>query len=184
MVGMTDIAQFLAARLDEDEAAAVRAARPEPWVKPQPSRPDWYVQFWADERDRAAVVADPESSAYPIVATLGYDGNDEADEELAEGRVEHIARHDPARVLAEVAAKRRIVELHTSGSYRTYHCDNGDHIQEWQCERAKEPYTEHRYCEVCSHECVELPLLAAPYADHPDFDPSWRVPTTEENDHG
>lgn len=175
---MTDgIVEFVEEQMAEDEAVAVRAARPEPWVKPQPSRPDWYVQFWADERDRAAVVADPESSAYPIVATLGYDGNDEADEELAEGRVEHIARHDPARVLAQVAFMRRIVELHTTGVYRTYQCSNGDHLQEWQCERAKEPYTEHRYCEVCGgSECVEVSLLAGIWAGRPGYKPEWRLP--------
>lgn len=172
---MTEIVEFVEAQMAEDEAAAVRAARPEPWVKPQPSRPDWYVQFWADEQDRAAVVADPESSAYPIVATLGHDATDEAEEELAEGRVEHIARHDPARALAQVAFMRRIVELHTTGVYRTYDCSNADHIQEWQCERAKEPYTEHRYCEVCGNECVEVPLLAEIWAGRPGFKNDWRL---------
>lgn len=178
MVGMTDIALFLATRLDEDEAAAVRAARPEPWVKPQPSRPDWYVQFWADEQDRAAVVADPESLAYPVVVTLGYDGNDEADEELAEGRVEHIARHDPARVLAEVAAKRAIVAMHEQAEKLV-----------WDPRPAGTPVREPRrepagYCSTCQVEdgvihgtwpCDTLKHLATVYSEHPDFNPAWGI---------
>jgi hypothetical protein len=83
---------------------------------------------------------------------------------------------DTTRGGRDLAAKRRIVELHTTGSYRTYQCSNGDHIQEWQCERAREPYAEHRYCEVCGGgACEELPLLAAVYAEHPDYNPGWRV---------
>lgn len=170
MVAM-DIVEFLTARLDEDEAAAVRAARPEPWVKPQPSRPDWYVQFWADEPDRAAVIVDFESSAYPIVATLGYDGNDEADEELAEGRVEHIARHDPARVLAEVKAKRALVKLH---SPMVMHGDGPGaawYDMTTVCRTCEPP----RQFPKTAWPCLTARLLAAVYADHPDYDPAWRV---------
>ena len=83
-------------------------------------------------------------------------------------------RFDAARILREVAAMRRIVELHTTGVDRDYQCSNADHIQEWQCKRAQEPYVERRYCEVCGHECVELPLLAAVYAEHPDYKEAWK----------
>ena len=68
----------------------------------------------------------------------------------------HIARHDPARVLAECEAKRRIVELH--GPDQPY-CDlnfsNADHA----------------YFEG---PCQNLQLLALPYADHPDYREEWR----------
>lgn len=71
---------------------------------------------------------------------------------------EHVARWSPARVLAECEAKRRIVELHsgdaewcgwTQGGDGT-HADMGD-------------------------DCDTLLALAQPYADHPDFDPAWRL---------
>jgi hypothetical protein len=70
------------------------------------------------------------------------------------GVLDHIARHDPARVLADVAAKRAILARHSTGagSLRTHG---------W-------------YCEVCDDGCAELPALAAVYADHPDYDESWR----------
>ena len=55
----------------------------------------------------------------------------------------HVARHDPARVLAECEAKRRIVEL-------------WQEFAEWPVE-------------------MVMYALAAIYADHPDFDPAWRL---------
>lgn len=104
-----DLVAFLKARLDEDAAIALRASEPAAWMElnRQP-RPTWYVQYWADP-DRAVIVADPQSSSYSIVATL--EGDDEAD---AEARTAHIARHNPARALREVAAKRSAIEEYES----------------------------------------------------------------------
>ena len=71
----------------------------------------------------------------------------------------HIASHDPARVLAEVAAKQRIIARYTYR--RSMQPEGGIAPNRW------DDLTRH-YWEVCRD-------LAAPYADHPDFDPSWRV---------
>lgn len=54
------------------------------------------------------------------------------------------------RVLAEVDAKRRIVELAAEYIPELEHGDNG----EWALD-------------------ATLRLLALPYADHPDYDPTW-----------
>jgi hypothetical protein len=67
----------------------------------------------------------------------------------------HIARHDPARVLTESEAKRRIVDVHAP-----------DHL-------------EPDICATCAshaegYPCRTLLFLALPYADHPDYDESWR----------
>ena len=61
----------------------------------------------------------------------------------------HIARHDPARVLAEVKAKREIVKF----------CDDDPLFLDggWA-------YTDR-----------VLRLLASAYDQHPDYDPAWRV---------
>ncbi|MFF2077175.1 DUF6221 family protein [Kitasatospora sp. NPDC058162] len=61
----------------------------------------------------------------------------------------HIARHDPARVLREVAAKRRILARHAPGP-----------------------------AGACRHDrnrwpCADVRDLLPPYADHPDFHPRW-----------
>jgi Family of unknown function (DUF6221) len=78
----------------------------------------------------------------------------------------HIARHDPARVLREVAAKRAI--LTAVDKYLDPHpgqpCTNEDN-----------PYVD---CELHSSATGRvspdvLPLLASVWSDHPDYRPSW-----------
>lgn len=67
----------------------------------------------------------------------------------APGNIAHIARHDPARVLAECKAKRRIVA--EAADIENSHCG----------------------CLGLPGEPI-LRALAQPYADHPDFDQAWR----------
>lgn len=90
---------------------------------------------------------------------------------------DHIARHDPARVLLEVDAKRRVLELHG-----IVHREIG-----W-LEDVDEESSEIPVCGLCvpkhsnyrSREevpvgaCVTLRLLALAYADHPDCRDDWR----------
>lgn len=83
--------------------------------------------------------------------------------------------HDPARVLAQCAAYRSIVELH--------HPDR--HLENW--------YWLERKCAECGHiwhkwvpdkkptdigpeqGCPTMRALATIWADHPDFRPEWRL---------
>jgi hypothetical protein len=154
---------FLTDRLDEDHGIALTAARPEAELDRHP-RSVWYTQLWADP-DQMAVIADPKSSAYPIVASLAGWGVDD----LAEGRTEHIARHDPARVLAEVAARRRRLERHRPEVTEYY--DRHGQIATFTA------------CEICGNggntddawPCVELLDDAAPFAGHEDYNESWRT---------
>jgi hypothetical protein len=67
----------------------------------------------------------------------------------------HVVRHDPARVLREVEAKRRIVEAYNEANEGKY---------------AGLTYEQGR---LDSLE-LALRLLALPYADHPSYDESWR----------
>jgi hypothetical protein len=71
--------------------------------------------------------------------------------------VRHIARHDPARVLADCDAKRRIVER-LSGYLSSEH----------------DPEPEGAWELLDDHAWATLYALALPFADHPDYDPSWR----------
>lgn len=73
----------------------------------------------------------------------------------------HVVRWDPARVLAEVAAKRRIIELHSG----MHECSTYDHNGEID------------NCTWVIHACSTILLLTAPYADHPDYSPGWDVLT-------
>ena len=125
---MSDLVEFLRARLGEDEAVAL-AATAGPWHKV-----DGGVTDLAD--------------AWPVSMTE-YDNvdNDQADRA-------HIARHDPARVLADVEAKRRIIADRE-------HIDASAGDTEWHS-----GYSDGNY--------DALRALALPYADHPDYDESWR----------
>ena len=83
----------------------------------------------------------------------------------------HIARHDPARVLRQVDAQRRIVDEHTPEQGVPY--EGGDE---------NDPSTWVPCCSNCQvgvvHEgdwpCLHLRLLALPYDTHPDYDERWR----------
>lgn len=79
-------------------------------------------------------------------------------------RLDHIARHDPARVLADIAAKRAIVAW----------CSERDKVQI----NAGDPSDPQNYIEgEYSHgpDSVVLRLLVQPFAEHADFDPAWRT---------
>lgn len=144
---VNELVAFLHARLDEDELMA-RAATPKV----------------ADPRMEPGVwehVGETRIEGYLLTIFPGG-GHDEAD-------AEHIARHDPARVLAEVEAKRRIVELHGRAVLRA-----GGGAQYFATQ------TVCRSCEPpqqllgAAWPCETLRLLALPYASHPAFKEEWR----------
>jgi len=130
-----DLVAFLRARLNEDEQAA-RDASPAPWITKtgQPWLAD-HIVFGQSKYmpNRISQVCD---------LTAGQTRAADA---------AHIIRHDPARVLAEVDAKRRILDLHKAMAL------NPDvHSDAWTA-----------LGDV-------LHLLALPYADHPDYREAWR----------
>ena len=65
----------------------------------------------------------------------------------------------PARVLAEVEAKRRIVEEHSDTKEDVHECQG---------------YIDDRRSVAIWEHCPTLRLLALPYADHPDYDEEWK----------
>ena len=62
-----------------------------------------------------------------------------------------------ARVLAECEAKRQIVEVHSVGAMACYWTQDSMSVHE------------------PGEACETLRHLALPYAEHPDFDPAWRL---------
>lgn len=144
---MSDIVEFLTAQLDEDEAAAVAASGRDPqWWDTGPGYPEAPEVRVVNDRDDVIV------------------------SEVGERVARHIARYDPARVLAEVASKRAILDEHK-------------HVPAVQQERDHE----HEFgCQTCHADthcgetmalgwCETVRLLAAPYDQHPDYDPAWRL---------
>lgn len=82
-----------------------------------------------------------------------------------EGGWEHIARHDPARVLAEVEAKRRILDLASLAAQREAQKPGYDTVARLETALAK----------VTAPELERVVrLLALPYADQPGYRDEWR----------
>ena len=123
-----DIVGFLRARLDEDEAAALDAegSCPSPW--------EGSADLWDGSGD--PIAADTDRN---YVTVRG---------------AEHIARHDPARVLRDVEAGRAIVDMHADCGSGVGYCDDGGHGGDGSC--------------------GTLCYLAAVYSDHPDYRLEWK----------
>lgn len=73
----------------------------------------------------------------------------------------HDARHSPARVLREVAAKRAILAEHRIDP----------ELLPGVCYRCR--YGVPAHWEPAAWPCPTLRALAAVWRDHPDYDPSW-----------
>lgn len=133
---MSDLVEFLKARLDEVEQSAT-AASPGPWH--------------------------PNAEGDEIVAV---DDVTVADGFALSGRqlratVDHIVRHDPARVLREVEAKRQLLQEVWTGME-----DFAVNIEESR---------DGNDCGAREYRDQLLGILALPYDDHPDFQEAWRV---------
>jgi hypothetical protein len=124
---MDDLAEFLAARLNEDEAAA-KAAGGDPWHGDTHSG-----LYHEDVRSQPGPFA---TGAYEV-----FTGGEEA----------HILRHDPARVLREVAAKRAIL-----GAYESQ-----------RAAQFNDPAVVDELRDV-------VQTLASVHSDHPDYRPEWK----------
>jgi hypothetical protein len=132
------LVEFLLARIAEDEASA-RAALPGPWEWERPTGkwngPEGYIRSKPD--------------GFLVVSNIGAEYNHQLDIDATEA--EHIVRWDPARVLAECEAKRRIVE---GFAYVTHYESDDD--------------------SAVLNAAHYLRLLALPYADHPDYREEWK----------
>lgn len=123
------IVEFLLARIAEDEAAA-RAS----------GGISWTVN--GDEWSRTVTDAS-------VVYDKGLP---------ASAQAEHIARHDPPRVLTECDAKRLIVQEYLN--------------EEWVMSQGHR--TDWTAGGQAAREMV-IQCLASVYADHPDYDQTWKL---------
>lgn len=142
-----EITEFLLARIAEDEATAARAAHDDaPW------------RFDED----APVPRLITGSKWVHDLGSGVWQCDDPDDDCAVYRLEarfeaeHVLRWEPDNVLAECAAKRRLVEdyLDLDRQYKASHSE----------------FTEARRFQAL----VALGQLALVYADHPEYEAEWR----------
>ena len=166
---MSDLVAFLLARIGEDEATA-KAATAGPWEWDEPFQSEYPGGEWTDQgpnlTSKTATWMTPEGGGpYPVtvLSAWGYDAwgiNAEAADQA------HIARHDPARVLREAEAKRKILAEHASGYPTTYPKPSGQptcgicHCGTWDWE-------------PCDWPCATVRALAAVYSDHPAYLEQW-----------
>jgi Family of unknown function (DUF6221) len=137
--GDRGLVAFLADRLDEDEAAAKAAM--------SATGPDW----WFDPA--TSYLRSPIGSFVADTMNAPY-----RDEEIGP----FLARHDPARALREVEAKRAILAEHgpASGGRDPDRCRVCTAIHDGRAARFRAP-------------CPTLLSLAAVYSDHPDYQQEW-----------
>lgn len=143
-----DLIAFLRARLDEDEQAAQEALHADA-VSPGVWTTEHHNSSTHSEPNRCHIAED-RSGNYWSVAHEVYIPN-----------AEHMACWDPARVLAEVEAKRQILDEVVPEIDGMDERING----EWGIG----PIAEDDYASV-----PLLKLLGLPYAGHPDYRQEWR----------
>lgn len=120
------LVEFLTARLDEDERVAREATQTLAWR-----------QGTGIDDDLVRITGAITQAPTPADAA-------------------HIARWNPVRVLAEIAAKRDVLRHHAPAAAK------------------KHPGFECAWCNML-YPCFDARTLARPYADHPDFESHWAV---------
>lgn len=172
------IVEFLEARIAEDEAVA-KAVTPGPWEwlddKLTTTAGQWmscrYRCIWSEpsavNRGPVGIPGHEHFRVNETVIDSFGDYGYESEIEISDPDAAHIAHYEPARALAEVAAKRAVIaaEIHN-----LYVIDN-----EWGCS--------HSESEIRDGECDQdgnlatsdiLRTLSCVYSDHPDFNEEWR----------
>jgi len=167
-----DIVEFIKTQLDEDEAVA-KAAVGGPWWSE-----DGYLYREGPDNFGEVWILPPHPDEYEKDAATG----------------EHIARHNPAVVLVEIEAKRRVLARHGpmdpdwAESQRAWHDKYGGdspfELEPPPCIGCGGSGSGGRHGEAYSGRwrtrdftrCPELRDLAAPYAGRPGFKPKWRLP--------
>lgn len=142
---MSELITWLRAQLDEDERVACEATNG-PWaaMRQRPDRAVYCVQA---------------AGALNGIPAMAISHREDA---------EHIARHDPARVLAEVAAKRALIER---GDTLFCECDQGDSPPAdpetgWTVELP-------HHFDCTAYRIAQV--LAQPYAGREGWRDEWRV---------
>ena len=138
------ITDFLLARIAEDEERARGAQRDAAWAGGKGA--SWLVEATPDGSE----ILTPSRDGRHAIVVYAEAGTPAA------GVANHIAHHDPARVLAECEAKRRIVELHDQ-----------------ELKVALRNRDASAFGGEVMHDLV-LCALASVYADHPDYRDEWR----------
>lgn len=155
---MDDLIAFLRAQLDKAEAmarATTPVLSPGQWIvtrdkHAEDDAPLALVQGKDESAGDAIFHEDYVSGREIIVYSAGW-------QDEAEANLRYIAANDPASVLADVAAKRQIIEWLAA-----------------ELDLPNEPGQGLAAALSDAKAIKALKILALPYADHPDYRPEWR----------
>lgn len=150
--GALTITDFLLTRIAEDEQVARETSHSTGW-RYDPGKVN------AVGREESVFAGPTGARAITIAST----GPEDDPQSMMDAR--HIARFDPARILAECKAKRAIVEREEKGLRDAWRQRSAEHMQTWE-DWASE------WQELMSPDLCDL---AAVYASHPDYDPTWAL---------
>lgn len=157
MTAVNDLAAFYAARLDEIEAAAqgAQAADPAPWK--------------ADAHDDGSTWERTGHGAGLVVAaddTALWDCEGSNVLCMTAPTARHVALHDPAYVLADIATKRRLLAEYQWALNQALPAGPAEPSAKGMAEFA---------CTVAACQMLEVAVyvLAAAHDGHPDFNPDW-----------
>lgn len=143
------LTEFLHARIAEDEEAALklRGTGFQRWERVEYERSvgGFIPNIWEDWRPHPPEGGDSRGLGYVPLS-------------------DHIARHDPARVLADCEAKRQIIAEHSAKPRRSW----------FECAVCFDPDGGPGDYDFMTWPCPTLRYLALPHADHPDYDEAWR----------
>lgn len=144
MRGMDKLIAFVSARLDEDEAAAKAAVDSSMRAK---------CAQW---------IAYPDGNGYVIGDAGGHFASCLIG---GEGIARHVVRHDPARALREVEAKRAILAMYEERD--DYYLPKGVHD-------GRDP--DERQCDAAAKAAYRdaLEAIAAVWSDHADYRQEWK----------
>ena len=145
---MDELIAFWIARLDEDEAAA----------KAVDGTGVWELRTGRGYEEFSAWVLD-QGTTYGVVPC-----------EPGEGA--HIARHDPASVLAGVEADRKI--LHACDDATGWLADYEDEGSDWNWTPEERRDGLVRQKVITETLLAVVQIRAARFSDHPDYRPEWK----------
>ncbi|WP_200302252.1 DUF6221 family protein [Streptomyces adelaidensis] len=178
---MDDTTQWLGDQIDVDEQIARASSGGtvvgEPGKQPAPGGDEWEACRTDCDEDELLVALRPGLPRPPDVMSGKWgqvicyrpEFGDPRDEPLLP-QLEHAARHDPARVLREVAANRRRLERHAPQMMVGYDSDEDD------------PSTYVLGCPACQTTvvregdwpCEEIRDVVASYVDRPGCRDEWK----------
>jgi hypothetical protein len=142
-----DIAEFLTAQYDEDEALALR------WMGDGYDWREWQIvgsrKLTYGNGVSEIVTAIDVTNQPAVWAELIYVKSDIDD------MSDHLVRHSPARVLADIAAKRQLLDEIEAITIRRTDGEDPDALDRPAGRM--------------------LRVLAAPYADRPGYDDAWKI---------